>query len=902
MADSGSSPPENPTPKHGSYANVTASTSPQSNLPFDPKRIVPIGTHKEKDGQQVIGFSSSENNRLAETWKLTLIGKFSFAIPHPKGIASGFSALNLKGPFSWSFANPSHIIIKLHLEEDYNKLWMGTLWSLGDCPMRVFKWTPSFNPRTEAPLAPVWIRLPGLPIHFFDHNALFAICKIIGTPLQVDSPTATRTRLSMARVCVELDLLKERVEEVILEFDGTTHVQKIVFERTPDYCLHCKHIGHTIEGCYMNGNKPRPPPPVRRPVPNSASDGQLLKGTSGNLEKLRGAGVISNNQAWIRVNKKGPRETGLVSKELLNIAKESKHTYFEANNSHIAESFSNQFSILENEVSQPLDALQKSIDDPDLSKGLQSDVATISSPKNSEDNRLKGSYPTQSLSSFEKNILTHGTPSHYNKCDNIINGSDSIMAVSARMIKGDNCGALSENIPPIISTATPMEGFIDQNCSYGNLGPTATTFHATKVVDEKHNVTSDIFINENISPSTSPSNAAPLNGVGSSVFLSSLTSSTNNSCLAPPFHPSSTSLVHMSPSHIPLGIGCPLNGNSQGPTPTPPLAQNANNLFLAPPYHPSSTSHAHLLPPHPHLGIDCPLNGNSEGPTPMPHHTQEVIDPLQHKMESDTINKHGPYPSFSPCVAPSNDVGPNVCLSPLHLPANNHILAPPHHSHSVASDTPRTVDASFALLGPPLATQSLQHMTTGLNFLESPNQTQRSHSVEMGQPTPAHLQQSHLPIASPPLHAHIPGDGPLCFVLIKPKIFVHFLSSSTSHFVMPINQVKSTPNNTATHDPSAHFISAQAHDSPHSDASSINSSTHLPNALESDHILVASVDGLINLAQSSSTLIDPVSMPQTNNVVTNVFGRDIDPQKISKVKLPHPANENRGNNTSKTEI
>ncbi|KAK6152796.1 hypothetical protein DH2020_012435 [Rehmannia glutinosa] len=225
MAYSGSSPPENPTPKHGSYANVTASTSPQSNLPFDPKRIVPIGTHKDKDGQQVLGFSSSENDRLAETWKLTLIGKFSFAIPHPKGIASGFSALNLKGPFSWSFANPSHIIIKLHLEEDYNKLWMGTLWSLGDCPMRVFKWTPSFNPRTEAPLLHWSGFVFRVAIHFFDHNALFAIGKIIGTPLQVDSPTTT-FRLSMARVCVELDLLKERVEEIILQFDGTTHVRE----------------------------------------------------------------------------------------------------------------------------------------------------------------------------------------------------------------------------------------------------------------------------------------------------------------------------------------------------------------------------------------------------------------------------------------------------------------------------------------------------------------------------------------------------------------------------------------------------------------------------------------------------------------------------------------------------
>ncbi|KAK6149802.1 hypothetical protein DH2020_017327 [Rehmannia glutinosa] len=46
MADFSSCPPEHQTPKLGSYANVTASNSNRPNLPFDPKRIVPVGTHQ----------------------------------------------------------------------------------------------------------------------------------------------------------------------------------------------------------------------------------------------------------------------------------------------------------------------------------------------------------------------------------------------------------------------------------------------------------------------------------------------------------------------------------------------------------------------------------------------------------------------------------------------------------------------------------------------------------------------------------------------------------------------------------------------------------------------------------------------------------------------------------------
>ncbi|KAK6158941.1 hypothetical protein DH2020_006255 [Rehmannia glutinosa] len=354
---------ENQPPKYESYANVTASSSIRSNLSFDPKRVVPVGTHQVRDGKQVLGFSSSENDRLAASWKLTLIGKFSSAIPHPKGIDSGFAALNLKGPFSWRFANPSHIIIKLQLEEDFNKLWMGTLWSLGDCPMRVFKWTPSFNPRTEAPLAPVWIRLPGLPIHFFDHNALFAISNIIGTPLQVDSLTASRSRLSMARVCIELDLLKERTEEILLEFDETSQVQKIIYERVPDYCTHCKHIGHSIVGCYMNGNASHPPPPARQPSSIAGSVGHDLKGLSG----------FWISQGVQRVKRKGPRETGLISKECLILAKNSKHTYFADTHSYAEGSGTNRFSSLVNGDFQPLDTQSQLIKGSDQVNGFHLD-------------------------------------------------------------------------------------------------------------------------------------------------------------------------------------------------------------------------------------------------------------------------------------------------------------------------------------------------------------------------------------------------------------------------------------------------------------------------------------------------------------------------------------------------
>ena len=77
------------------------------------------------------------------------------------------------------------------------------------CPMRVFKWSTSFHVDRESSLAPVWFNLAKLPVHLFDKQCLFQIVSCLGRPLFIDSATANLTRPSVARVCVEVDLLKE---------------------------------------------------------------------------------------------------------------------------------------------------------------------------------------------------------------------------------------------------------------------------------------------------------------------------------------------------------------------------------------------------------------------------------------------------------------------------------------------------------------------------------------------------------------------------------------------------------------------------------------------------------------------------------------------------------------------
>ncbi|KAL2224233.1 UNVERIFIED_CONTAM: hypothetical protein Sindi_3105000 [Sesamum indicum] len=103
-------------------------------------------------------------------------------------------------------------------------------------PMRVFKWTPTFTPSKESSIVPVWVSFPELPAHLFRKEVLFTVASMIGTPLQIDDATLNQSKLSKARACIELDLLKPRLENFQIQICGATIVQRIEYEDIPHYC------------------------------------------------------------------------------------------------------------------------------------------------------------------------------------------------------------------------------------------------------------------------------------------------------------------------------------------------------------------------------------------------------------------------------------------------------------------------------------------------------------------------------------------------------------------------------------------------------------------------------------------------------------------------------------------
>lgn len=93
-----------------------------------------------------------------------------------------------------------------------------------------------FSLTHESSIAPVWFCLPLLPLNFCVLSYLRDITKPLGKFLVADVPTITHVRTTFARMCIELDRLKEKDIIWIGSLVDEKFWQWIEYERYPKFC------------------------------------------------------------------------------------------------------------------------------------------------------------------------------------------------------------------------------------------------------------------------------------------------------------------------------------------------------------------------------------------------------------------------------------------------------------------------------------------------------------------------------------------------------------------------------------------------------------------------------------------------------------------------------------------
>ncbi|OIS98660.1 hypothetical protein A4A49_02340 [Nicotiana attenuata] len=149
---------------------------------------------------------------MAEEWRLTIVGKFLRTRPQMEKIRSKFvEKITVKGNVKIGVYDYRTVILDFSNEDEWKSVWYRISIEIEGQLMWLEKWTPNFKPEEDSPVVPVWVLLSELPFHCHTWHYVKKIVSPIGAPLSMDLATDHKTRPSIAKVRVEVDLTKPKL-------------------------------------------------------------------------------------------------------------------------------------------------------------------------------------------------------------------------------------------------------------------------------------------------------------------------------------------------------------------------------------------------------------------------------------------------------------------------------------------------------------------------------------------------------------------------------------------------------------------------------------------------------------------------------------------------------------------
>ena len=130
--------------------------------------------------------------------------------------------------------------------DDYGYTMLGGPWMIFNHYLTMRQWHHNFDP-TQSSLQSllVWVRIPCLPIEYFDYKFLMILGSKIGKLVRIDDATSTISKGHYARICMEIDLLKP----LVAKFKLRRRVRKLEYKGFHLVCFVYGLYGHRKESC-----------------------------------------------------------------------------------------------------------------------------------------------------------------------------------------------------------------------------------------------------------------------------------------------------------------------------------------------------------------------------------------------------------------------------------------------------------------------------------------------------------------------------------------------------------------------------------------------------------------------------------------------------------------------------
>ncbi|KAK6788794.1 hypothetical protein RDI58_012592 [Solanum bulbocastanum] len=199
------------------------------------------------NGKLVVNLDEKEQEKEEVKWKHSLVLYIIGEMP----------GYNYMKPFisqTWAnVANPDlfyhdegYYVVKFQSEPDLKEILFAGPYSINNKSMILKQWTPKLDFKSEfLTEIPLWVTFPKLPLNCWGCESLSRIASAIGIPIFVDECTTKQTRISYARMLIEVDVTKPIPTDItVMDACGQSFQQVIVFDWKPEYCEGCMMVGH----------------------------------------------------------------------------------------------------------------------------------------------------------------------------------------------------------------------------------------------------------------------------------------------------------------------------------------------------------------------------------------------------------------------------------------------------------------------------------------------------------------------------------------------------------------------------------------------------------------------------------------------------------------------------------
>ncbi|GAV68948.1 DUF4283 domain-containing protein/zf-CCHC_4 domain-containing protein, partial [Cephalotus follicularis] len=155
------------------------------------------------------------------------------------------------GRFSIHVAGNGVFLVKFENRQARDWVLENGPWDVWGYHLAVRPWSQGMSLSLgECKSMPVWVKLKGVPIQFWNKVGLSYIASVLGKPIQMDAITMNRYALLYARVCVDMKATSDFPESITLELeDGCITTIEVEYPWRPAACTLCKVFDHSNRSC-----------------------------------------------------------------------------------------------------------------------------------------------------------------------------------------------------------------------------------------------------------------------------------------------------------------------------------------------------------------------------------------------------------------------------------------------------------------------------------------------------------------------------------------------------------------------------------------------------------------------------------------------------------------------------